>query len=108
MHMNIPIDSNANKSLKASLAKLSELADRQPDIWLRMLRAYGSKFYPVDLLAIGALNRSAAFPEATFIEVIEAFCAATELFHTYVEGWIYSKSNPDIMAKRRAARKTKL
>lgn len=226
MSTNVPTESGSKSPLDLSLAKLSTLANKQPEIWLRMLKAYEGKFYPVDLLAVGALKRSAAlcsgfsrmigdrnftcaasllrlqldnalrffatflvkdphgfalavidgtpvrklpdksgtkmtdrhlvkklsklYPwvdpvyettcgyihlserhfygaiesvsedqaitiimsrddnhisESSFVEATEAFCAATEIFHKYIEGWIYSKSNPDIMAKRRTARK---
>jgi len=212
--------------IQSALEKLEAMANKQHDIWLRMLHAYESKLYPVDLLATGALKRSAGLcggfqnmieqrnftcaasilrlqldnalrfyaaflvadpqafasavtdgtpvrkmkdksgavmtdaylvaqlskryqwvakvyettcgyihlserhilqavesttdedlsvgfimsatdkhlPEETFVEAIEAFCAATEIFHDYMEGWIYSKANPDIMAKIRDAK----
>ena len=31
--------------------------------------------------------------EKVYCEVIEAFCAATEMFLYYVEGWIFTKDN---------------
>jgi len=214
--------------IDSALEKLSTLDRRQPDMWLRMLSAYQSQFYPVDVLAMAALNRSAALcqgfqnmvdqknficaasilrlqldnalrfasvflvsdphsfasaimdgkrikdfedksgnlmtdaylvkwmskkhawiakvyettcgyihlsdqhilqaiesrtddrtfifkmsatdehlSEESFVEAIEAFCAATEVFHDYIEGWIYSKANPDLMAKIREAKQKK-
>jgi hypothetical protein len=214
-----------NQFCEAALRKLGTLEDRQPNTWLRMLRAHDSALYPLDLLAMGALNRSAAlcagfrtlieqrnfvcaasilrlqldnalrfyaaflvdephafasailegtpvrklkdrsgilmrdahlvdclskeyswvvrvyettsgyihlseqhifqaaklvksgdrvaefkmsatdktFPEETYVEAIEAFYAATELFLHYVEGWIHTKSNPDEVTKLREA-----
>jgi hypothetical protein len=50
---------NENHRLPLSLRKLAVLASKQPDIWQRMLHAYQSKVYPLDLLATGALKRSA-------------------------------------------------
>jgi hypothetical protein len=222
------MSSAKQNSIDSALKKLSTLDRRQPDMWLRMLSAYQSKFYPVDVLAMAALNRSAALckgfqslveqknficaasilrlqlnnalrfasvfmvsdphsfasaimdgkrikdfkdksgklmtdaylvkwmskkhawiakvyettcgyihlsdrhilqaiesrtgdrtfifkmsatdehlSEESFIEAIEAFCAATEVFHHYIEGWIYSKANPDLMAKIREAKQKK-
>jgi hypothetical protein len=45
--------------------------------------------------------------EKVYYEVIEAFCAATEMFLHYVEGWVFTKDNPDLVAqlkKRRGIR----
>lgn len=202
--------------------------DKQPEMWLRMLKCYQSKFYPVDILAMAALNRSTALcdgfrslieqknficaasilrlqldnacrfasvffvsdphtfasavmdgkrikdfkdksgnvmtdthlvtqmsikhpwiakvyettcgyihlsdkhiahaiesrtddrtfvfkmsatdehiAEESFVEAIEAFCAATEIFHDYIEGWIFSKAHPELMAKIREAKQKK-
>jgi hypothetical protein len=47
-------------TVETALAKLVSLEEAQANIWLRMLRAYRGALYPLDLLAIGALNRSAA------------------------------------------------
>jgi len=214
--------------INSALIRLSVLDNKQPDMWVRMLNAYQSKFYPVDVLAMAALNRSAALckgfqslieqknficsasilrlqldnalrfasvflvsnphafasavmdgkrirdfkdksgklmtdaylvsflskkhpwiskvyevtcsyihlsdqhilqaiesreddktfifkmsatdehlVEESFVEAIEAFCAATDVFHYYIEGWIYSKANPDLMAKIREAKQKK-
>jgi hypothetical protein len=216
------MSSRKQKSINEALKKLSDLKDKQLDMWLRMANAYQSKFYAVDLFAMAALNRSAAlcagfesliqqknlicaasilrlqldnafrfgsvflvpnphkfasavmngkrirdfkdkagkamkdgylvsqisskFPwvqkvydktcgyihlseqhllhaiesakdkrtfvikisetddhvsQESFLEAIEAFCAATKLFHYYVEGWIYSKPHPEVMARIR-------
>lgn len=47
-------------AVEAALAKLLSMEEAQANMWLRMLRAKEGAFYPLDLLAIGALNRSAA------------------------------------------------
>jgi hypothetical protein len=219
------MNSKKKNSADSALKKLSILDNKQLDMLLRMLNAYQSKFYPVDVLAVAALNRSTAlckgfyglieqknficaasilrlqldnafrfasvflvsnphafassimngkrigdfkdksgklmtdgylvtqmskkYPwitkvyettcgyihlsdqhilhaiesrkddetfvlkmsatdehlaEESFVEAIEAFCAATEVFHYYIEGWIYSKANPKLMAKIREAK----
>jgi hypothetical protein len=36
--------------------------------------------------------------EKVYCEVIEAFCAATEMFLHYVEGWVCTKDNPDLFS----------
>src|SRR5215471_9979911 len=67
-----------NKLTRTALAKLATLQEKQTDIWLRMLQAYGGAFYPLDMLAVGALNRSAALG-AGFRGLIEQrnfLCAA--------------------------------
>jgi hypothetical protein len=50
-------------------------------------------------------NSDEHIDDESFVEAIEAFCAATKVFHDYVEGWIYSKANPEIMAKIREAKR---
>jgi hypothetical protein len=42
--------------------------------------------------------------EKVYCEVIEAFCAATEMFLHYVEGWVFTKENPDVAAQLRKRR----
>ena len=213
-------------TVETALAKLVSLEEAQATTWLRMLRAYGGALYPMDLLAIGALNRSAAqcagfrslvqarnficaasilrlqldtalrfyaaflvaephafasavlkgtqvrklkdrdgtlmrdahlvsclsqqypwvakvyqttsgyihlseqhifqaiesleereritkikmsaedreLPEQTYVEAMEAFCAATKVFHHYVEGWVATKENPEVVARLRKKR----
>jgi hypothetical protein len=212
--------------VKSALGKLAALESQQTDTWRRMLLAYNSTLYPLDLLAAGALNRSVALcsgfraliearnyicsasilrlqidtalrfyaaflvddpheftgsvlkgipvrkmkdqkgklmsdallvsclpakyswvlkvyektsgyihlseqhifqalesldaeeralrikvsatdkelPEKVYCEVIEAFCAATEMFLHYVEGWIFTKDNPDLVAQLKKRR----
>jgi len=41
--------------------------------------------------------------EKVYCEVIEAFCAATEMFLYYVEGWIFTKDNPDLVVQQGTA-----
>ena len=36
--------------------------------------------------------------EKVYCEVIETFCAATEMFLYYVKGWIFTKDNPNLVA----------
>jgi hypothetical protein len=216
------MNSHDVNAIEDALEKLKGLDKKQPDMWLRMLNAYQSKFYPVDVIAMAALNRSAAhcsgfqglireknftcaasllrlqldnalrfasvflaskphdfasaamggkrirdfkaksgqkmtdaylveqlskkhpwvakvyettcgyihlsdqhilqaiesregdssfvfkmsatdehLDDESYVEAVEAFCAATEPFHYYVEGWIFSKANPKLMAKIR-------
>ena len=40
-------------------------------------------------------------PGQTYVEAVEAFCAATQVFHHYVEGWIITKDNPETVARLR-------
>src|SRR5208282_165119 len=78
MNANDHTDPNGNHLLRVSLKKLAELASKQPDLWLRMLRAYRSKSYPLDILAMGALNRSAGLCSGfqNMIEHRNLTCAA--------------------------------
>jgi len=38
-------------------------------------------------------------PEQIYIEAVEAFCAATEILLKYVEGWAFTKANPELLAQ---------
>jgi hypothetical protein len=41
-------------------------------------------------------------PEKLYIEAVEAFIASTEIIIRFVEGWIFTKSHPEIAAKLKA------
>ena len=38
-------------------------------------------------------------PNSIYVEAIDAFCAATEIFLKYIEGWAFTKANPEIVEK---------
>jgi len=40
-------------------------------------------------------------PDSVYLEVIEAFCAATALFMTYLHGWGFTKANPELVRRWR-------
>jgi hypothetical protein len=52
-------------------------------------------------LKISAVDRD-EMPENLYIEAVDAFNAATEIIVRFVEGWIFTKSNPEIAAKLKA------
>jgi hypothetical protein len=52
-------------------------------------------------LKISAVDRD-EIPEKLYIEAVDAFNAATEIIVRFVEGWIFTKSNPEIAAKLKA------
>lgn len=56
----VQMNEDNNTSIEEALAALLRLEEHQLELWQRMLRAYGSALYPLDLLATGASNRSAA------------------------------------------------
>jgi len=39
------------------------------------------------------------FPEFSWVEVVDCFNESTDIFIKYFEGWIFTKNNPDIVAK---------
>ena len=39
-------------------------------------------------------------PESIYAEAIQAFIASTDIFLRYVKGWIFTKANPEVVAKR--------
>jgi hypothetical protein len=45
-------------------------------------------------------------PEGIYIEASDAFCAATEILLQYVHGWVFTKSNPEIIEKWKHERGT--
>lgn len=47
---------------------------------------------------ISSIDRD-EIPEKFYIEAVDAFNAATEIIVRFVEGWIFTKSNPEIAAK---------
>jgi hypothetical protein len=47
---------------------------------------------------ISAVDRD-EIPEKLYNEAVEAFNASTEIIVRFVEGWIFTKSNPEIAAK---------
>ena len=75
--MSLTKENRINSALKG----LSILDNKQPDMWLRMLNAYQAKFYPVDILAMAALNRSAALCKGfqSLIEQKNFTCSASIL-----------------------------
>ncbi len=50
---------------------------------------------------IGVPN--SAVPQAAYIEAVAAINASTELFFEYVDGWILTKDNPDLIENARRA-----
>jgi len=38
-------------------------------------------------------------PEESFIEAVDCFSAATSIFLEYLEGWVFTKSNPELVKK---------
>jgi hypothetical protein len=41
------------------------------------------------------------YPEFSWVEVIGCFNESTDIFIKYLEGWIFTKSNPEIVEKIR-------
>lgn len=56
-------------------------------------------------IKVSAIDKE--LPDKVYCEVIEAFCAATDMFLHYVEGWIFTKDNPDVVARLKKLRDTK-
>ena len=52
-------------------------------------------------LKISAVDRD-GIPEKLYVEAVDAFNAAIEIIVRFVEGWIFTKSNPEIAAKMKA------
>lgn len=48
------------------------------------------------------------YPEATWVEVIECFTEATDIFLKYLEGWVFTKANPKLVAEIKAARENNI
>jgi hypothetical protein len=44
-------------------------------------------------------ERDTKFPEFSWLEMIECFKEATKIFVEYLEGWILTKANPEIVSK---------
>jgi hypothetical protein len=42
------------------------------------------------------------YPEESWLEVVECFNASLDIFIKYLEGWVYTKSNPEKVASQRA------
>ena len=40
-------------------------------------------------------------PEQSFVEAVDCFSAATDIFLEYLEGWVFTKSNPELVKKLR-------
>ena len=47
-----------NKLLEEKLVLIKKLEDKQVDVGMRMMSAYGGALYPLDLFALGAIKRS--------------------------------------------------
>jgi hypothetical protein len=43
-------------------------------------------------------------PPELYVEIVDTFIASTEILLTYVHGWVFSKSNPELLAETRQAR----
>jgi hypothetical protein len=43
------------------------------------------------------------YPEFSWVEAVKCFNEATDIFLKYLEGWAFSKANPDLVAKLRAS-----
>jgi hypothetical protein len=39
------------------------------------------------------------FPEFSWLEAIDCFNESTDIFIKYLEGWIFTKANPEVVAK---------
>jgi hypothetical protein len=48
-------------------------------------------------VAISAEDKFA--PEATYIEAVDAFVAVTEIVLRYVQGWVFTKSHPEVTGR---------
>lgn len=44
-------------------------------------------------------EKDTKYPEFSWVEVVECFNEATDIFIKYLEGWIFTKSNPEIVEK---------
>lgn len=53
-------------------------------------------------IKIGAADHE--WPEAIYVEAVDAFLAATKLYMKYLLGWGVTKQNPDEVARMRAQR----
>lgn len=40
-------------------------------------------------------------PSSIYMEAVDGFCAATDIFLTYVHGWVFTKANPDLIQQWR-------
>lgn len=48
-----------------------------------------------------------ALPDWIYIEAVDAFRASTEVFLRYVEGWVFTKANPELVKRWKVDRDTK-
>lgn len=46
-------------------------------------------------------------PEESFIEAVDCFSAATDIFLEYLEGWVFTKSNPELVKELRRSMEDK-
>jgi hypothetical protein len=44
-------------------------------------------------------EKDTKYPKLSWVEVIDCFNEATDIFIKYLEGWIFTKSNPEIVEK---------
>jgi hypothetical protein len=45
-------------------------------------------------------------PEFIYIEAVDAFCAATGIILDFTDGWVFTKANPELVAKWRRERES--
>ena len=55
-------------------------------------------------IKIGATDKE--LPDETYLEAIEAFRHTTQILARYIDGWIFTKNNPELVAKLKAERET--
>ena len=53
-------------------------------------------------IKIGAEDKE--LPDDTYLEAVEAFRHISEILARYIDGWIFTKSNPELVAKMKAER----
>lgn len=112
-------DKNGNKMSDAYL--VSKLASEYP--WLPNVYKYLSGyvhfseqhlFSPIRHInndsktVLYEINeKDTKFPESTWLELVDCFNESTDIFMKYLEGWIFTKANPEIVAKMKKKLKIK-
>jgi hypothetical protein len=56
-----------------------------------------------DKLRIGVSLEDPLIPDSLYLDAIMAFKNATELLFKYIEGWTFTKNNPELIQEKRKA-----
>jgi hypothetical protein len=116
-------DSDGNFMTDAYLKeKLGDLYEWVPRVYdhtsgyvhfssVHMLSAFSPKpeSDPSKLTLVGKISaEDSPLPEAIYIEAVDAFCAATEILLKYAQGWVFTKANPELVAKWRREKSSEI